>query len=471
MRSRFTCAIRRHLRLFIAASVLQLPWTLSLAPAAPAQAQTSPDPNPSPTRDVIIGVRKDAKIGDIQRHYRTQLLLEVAPKSVYRLRVTLENPSDPTEFPRLLTRMGLDSRRHILYAVEAPASEFSGSSVPFDNYIWGNLQPGDLSAQPAMGRVGLGITQPRPATGEGVMVAVIDSGFVPSHPYLKDSWTSRAQRWDYLDGDDNPEDKRDGRDDDGDGQVDESFGHGTFVAGIVHTLAMDARIAPYRVVDSEGRVSDVLVADAIGRALAAGARVINLSLALPGTSPVLSAAIQRATAAGALVVGSAGNNGSGSPWYPAADPCALSVTAIDEAGMLAPFANYGPEVDLALPGVNVLSSFPKTRVQTAEGDRDYLYASWSGTSVAAPFVSGQAALLLSMDPTLGPAEVAALIAATAAPVDAVNPQRAGLLGWGLPNVSASFALLQAGTPLSPITDPLAECTALSRALHRWQPYR
>lgn len=466
MRSPFICAGRRHLRLLIAAVVLQLVWALALLPATPAQAQTSPPP--SPTRDVIVGVRKDAKIGDIVKAYRAQLLLELAPKAVYRVRITLDDPNDLAEFPRLLTRMGLDTKRRILYAVEAPASDFSGSSVPFDNYIWSSLGPGDISAQPAMGRIGLGITQPRPATGEGVLVAVIDSGFVADHPYLKERWATKALRWDYLDGDDNPEDKRDGRDDDGDGQVDESFGHGTFVAGIVHTLAMDAKIIPYRVVDNEGRVSDVVVADAIGRAQAAGARVINLSLALPGNSPVLTAAIQRAAAAGVLVVGSAGNNGSSSPWYPAADPCALSVTAIDDGGTLAPFANYGFEVDLALPGVNVLSSFPKTRVRTPEGDRDYLYASWSGTSVAAPFVSGQAALLLSMDPTLGPAELSALIAMTAASVDQANPLRAGLLGRGRPQISSSFALLQSRAPLSPAADLLAACPAVSRTPSRWQ---
>ncbi len=467
MRSEPTCARRGFVRLLGAAAFVPLALALGFGPVAPALAQARV--TPSATREVIVGVRKDARIWDIVRTYRAQLLLELAPKAVYRLRVTLDDPTDPTAFPRLLTRMGLDSRRRILYAVEAPSADFSGSSVPFDNFIWSALGPGDLSAQPAMDQVGLGITQPRPATGEGVTVAVIDSGFVDNHPYLKERWAPRTSRWDYLDGDDNPEDRRDGRDDDGDGFVDESFGHGVFVAGIVHTVAMDARIAPYRVVDNEGRVSDALVADAIGRAVGAGARVINLSLALPGNSPLVSAAIQRAAGAGALVVASAGNNASSSPWYPAADPCALSVTAVDGGGAPAPFANYGAEVDLALPGVNVLSSFPKTRVRTAQGDQDYLYASWSGTSVAAPFVSGQAALLLSMDPSLGPAELSALIGSTALSVDAANPQRAGLMGRGMPNVAASFNLLQSGAPLSPAADLLAACPAVSRTPSRWMP--
>lgn len=452
-----------HLLLRVALVSTYLLLILGALPGGAVHAQASADM----TKDIIVGVRREAKIGEINKFYRTVTVEQIRRKAVYRLRVTMPSPVDPVAFLDLLSQMNMDGRRGILYAVADQSDVFSGSSVPFDNYIWSLLGPGDVSAQPAMAQIGLGVTQPRTATGAGVTVAVIDSGFNANHPFLHDAWAPSTARWDYLDGDNDPEDRRDGVDGDGDGQVDESFGHGVFVAGIVHAVAMDARIAPYRVVDNEGRVRDRDVANAIGRAVIAGVRVINLSLVIPGNSPVLSAAIQQAAAAGVLVVASAGNAASGAPSYPAADPCAVSVTAVDATGALAPFANYGSDVDLTLPGVNVLSSFPRSTLPAEQGGGEYQYAIWSGTSVAAPFVSGQAAALLSKDPSLGPAELSALIAGTATPVDWNNPARQGLLGWGIPDVTSSLALLGQRLGLNPAADLLAACPGVNRTASQW----
>ena len=167
------------------------------------------------------------------------------------------------------------------------------------------------------------------------------------------------------------------------------------------------------------------LAEAVNFAVANGADVINLSLGLPQKSALLKDVIRDATRQGVVVVAAAGNMGTDDKQYPAAGQCALGVTAVGPDAALTDFANFGGWVAFAAPGQSVYSAFPGSS-----------YAWWSGTSMAAPFVAGQAALLQSVDSSLNVREVALLISHTAHPLAEINA--------GLPDAQASLQRLLSG---------------------------
>jgi thermitase len=218
--------------------------------------------------------------------------------------------------------------------------------------------------------------------GRGAVVAVIDTGVALNHPYLRDRLT--AKRYDFLRGDTQPFDRRQNRDTDGDGQKDEMWGHGTHVAGIVAYTAPQARIMPLRVLDSNGRGNVFAIAEAIKFAERNGANVINMSFGTSAESELLDDVIDDVDDE-IVVVSAAGNRGNAIKQYPAAEE-GLSVTATAGQKQRPAWANYGAWVNVAAPGVRVRSSVPGG------------YANWNGTSMAAPFIAGQAALMYSAAP-------------------------------------------------------------------------
>jgi len=284
---------------------------------------------------------------------------------------------------------------------------------------------------------------------EDIVVAVIDSGIDRSIPALAD----RMWR--------NPDEiPHNGIDDDGNGYVDDVYGwafrdgdpdslsgtpihgHGTFVAGLI-AAAFDAatgaggvaprvRLMDLRFLDSRALFysSDWRqLAAAIDYAVEEGARVINLSVYAKLTPPAyVRDALRRAVAHGVLVVGIAGNDGTDRIGYFGAWPEVLAVAAVDRYGRPARFSNRGPEVDLAGPGVQVVSFAPGGELITG-----------SGTSFAAPHVAGTAALLLSLHPDLGLEELVELLTGSAVDLDAPGPDPA--TGAGL--VDAGAAISQA----------------------------
>ena len=280
--------------------------------------------------------------------------------------------------------------------------------------------------------------------GSGVTVAVLDTGIDFSHPALAGHITGNG--YDFVDDDNTPEDQFNNLDDDGDGFVDEAAGHGTHVAGIIHLVASEAQIMPLRVLDSDGQGNAFVVAEAMLYAAENGADVINLSLGTTRQSQFLLDVVAQVTANNVVVVAAAGNLAEDTPQYPAAADCALAVTAVGPGRVKTDYANYGNWIDVAAPGERIYSSYP--------GD---VYAWWNGTSMAAPFVAGQAALLRSQSPSLSLAETGQLITGTAASLDNANPQYRGLLGAGLINVQASLDALASGNwPAAP-ANPLAGC--------------
>lgn len=186
--------------------------------------------------------------------------------------------------------------------------------------------------------------------------------------------------------------------------------NGLLMAGVDH----NARLMNLRVLDGYGATDTSIVTAAVNYATAKGANIINLSLTVSictgGISdPVLESALAAAKAAGVLVVGAAGNEGAGTPGhvcYPGSSTNAIAVGATDINDSIAEFSNSGPELDVAAPGVNV----PIDNAPSSYLNADYLSAG-SGTSFAAPHVSGLAGLLKARLPSATPDDLARIIKA------------------------------------------------------------
>jgi subtilisin family serine protease len=269
--------------------------------------------------------------------------------------------------------------------------------------------------------------------GEDTTVAVVDTGAQLDHPALSTNFKG-VSRYDFVGNDKNPSDLPVGKDADCDGDKDEMVGHGTHVAGIVDITAPEAKIMPLRVLDTEGYGNVFTIAKAVYFAEHNGADVINLSLGSTNRSKLLQEVIEGAMANGVVVAAAAGNSNSSVPRYPAAGDGLVAsadglvaVTSVNMYDRKSDFANYGSWVDIAAPGEGIRSAFP---VST--------YAYWSGTSMATPFVSGQAALIHAVYGTLNPAGVEERIRCSARSLLATDPIYAAMLGAGRADVGASL---------------------------------
>jgi hypothetical protein len=249
-----------------------------------------------------------------------------------------------------------------------------------------------------------------------VVVAVLDSGLRTSHQDLRDNlWINPGE----IPGN--------GRDDDGNGYVDDVHGadmtdpskalsddngHGTHVAGTIAATAGNSgphvgvapgvRIMGIRASDEAARFSTSAIIDGFGYAVRHGAKVVNASFGGPTYSQAQYDALDHARAAGLLIVCAAGNDGQNNDLggaFPAGYrlPNVLSIAAMDRFGALAEFSNYGVEtVHLAAPGVEIFS---------CSNAGDETYATMQGTSMAAPHVTGVAALVWSRFPQATATEV------------------------------------------------------------------
>jgi len=219
-----------------------------------------------------------------------------------------------------------------------------------------------------------------PPVGQGVIVAVVDSGVDRAHPDLAGRVLSGP---DLIEDDANPDDAQ---------------GHGTHVAGIIAAIAHNgiggagvapaAQVLAVRVLNDRNIGSARGVARGINAAIDAGADVINLSLNWSEPNEDLSlvtAAMQRAADAGIVVIVAAGNDAKSHCEEPVLERVALCVGALDSGLQLAPFSSHGQGLGLVAPGSQVLSTYP--------GER---YARMSGTSQAAAQASGVAALLVGL---------------------------------------------------------------------------
>ncbi|MEG4454961.1 S8 family serine peptidase [Microcoleus sp. N9_A1] len=262
-------------------------------------------------------------------------------------------------------------------------------------------------------------------TGNGIVVAVIDTGVDYYHPDLDNNIWQNADEiaengidddrngfiddirgWDFVYNDNNPMDL-------------DVYGHGTHVAGLIAAerndfgitgVAPNAKIMPIRVIDSFRDAYSNDVAAGIRYAADNGANVINLSLGnefYPSNEE--NDAIEYANNKGSVVVIAAGNSGFSLPDYPArnADRWGIAVGSIDINGRMADTSNAAGSTPLdyvVAPGVDIYSTTPYSTYDTL-----------SGTSMATPHVAGVAALVLNANPTFTPAQVEYILTTTANP--------------------------------------------------------
>jgi thermitase len=291
-------------------------------------------------------------------------------------------------------------------------------------YAWSDGSPVPTISQYAADAVHLGDATGL-ASGAGVVVAVLDTGVGP-HSALD---LATVPGFDLVDGDRVATETLNGLDDDGDGQIDEGAGHGTHVAGVIHQVAPAAAIMPVRVLDDDGSGTMWAATEGMYLAAANGADVINMSLGTHGSAQPLRAAVDAVSAQGVLVVAAAGNDGKDRRSFPAAAPLALAVGSVGPGDVLSSFSNFGKWVDVVAPGEDIHSAYPFPANS---------YAANSGTSMATPWVAGEAALVLSNRPSLSPAGVSAAIEAGAHSIDAANPAHLGLTGAGRIDIAATL---------------------------------
>ena len=163
-----------------------------------------------------------------------------------------------------------------------------------------------------------------------------------------------------------------------------------------------------------------------------------MSLGGPSNSAVITEAIKHAISKGALPVAAMGNDGNASLSYPAAIPGVFSVGATDITNARARFSQYGPHIDIAAPGVNIMATFPRN----ASGMPGKDYGAISGTSMATPIVSGVAALVMSQNPGISVEQVKSILKASA--VDQGDPGFDNYFGAGIVNAEAALNASPAG---------------------------
>ena len=286
----------------------------------------------------------------------------------------------------------------------------------------------ELDATWGVKRIGAGVVHDTGESGAGVLVAIIDTGIDYNHSEFTDRYDGG---YDFVNSDSDPLD---------------DAGHGTHVAGTVAAaddgigvvgVAPGALLLAYKVLDETGSgfVSDVIAA--IGLAIRDGAQVINMSLS-GGASESLEIACQQAYAAGVVLVASAGNSGNppgrgDSVGAPAMYPSVIAVSATDSSDERPRWSSTGEAVELAAPGVDILSTYPGGG-----------YATGSGTSMSAPHVAGAVALLISQGEVTVPAEVSDKLNSTSEDlgVSGWDPK----YGYGLVNVDAACGFEETPPP-------------------------
>jgi thermitase len=270
-----------------------------------------------------------------------------------------------------------------------------------------------------------------------VVVAVLDTGIDLEHPDLRARLVPGIS---FVPGTFSPQD---------------DHGHGTHVAGIVGAepltpdgamgVAPGCRLMPVKVLDAQGSGTTSRICQGIVWAVDHGARVLNLSLGGAGGGKSLEAAVAYAISRGVVVVAAMGNEGANIQEYPAGYPGVIAVGATDDGGRVASFSNIGRWISLSAPGSDIYSTMPMRSFTLLSEDPGAApgHGVLSGTSMATPFVTGVAALMISLQPMLTPDALRARLERTAQ--DLATPGFDTATGFGL--VQADLALgLSRGLP-------------------------
>jgi len=324
-----------------------------------------------------VGTPSDRQITALFNRLRLSRLdtrrIELLDTTFYRARI-LDGSSVPAKIRALKAERAVRSvQPNHIFTFAQSAQAATGAPAAAD------------SAQYALAKLRLGEAH-GVARGDKVLVAVIDSGIDQSHPAL----TGVIEKsFDALNSTEGP------------------HSHGTAIAGIIagHARLTGAAPAVHILAArafSATQGSTISILASIDWAAGQGARVINMSFTGP-SDPALGRILAAARQKGAVLVAAAGNAGpKSSPLWPAADPNVIAVTATDYDDRLFAMANRGSHVAIAAPGVDILVATP--------GES---YKMESGTSFAAAFVSGVAALVLERKPQAGPDAVKKVLLSTA----------------------------------------------------------
>ncbi|MBA2715233.1 MAG: S8 family serine peptidase [Rubrobacteraceae bacterium] len=389
---------------------------------------------------IIVKTAPGVNIGDINSSYGTRVqerFLDKNNTSIYLLETVSGSGAQET----LATILGDPRDPRIVYAElnylsGAPEADDETEAQHRHNaFPAGDATPTtkNYSRDSTYPDSALNLTDARKLSqGAGKTVAIIDTGAQMNHPALKARFVG-IPRYDFVSDDKDPsepplastEEQRD----------QEVVGHGTHVAGIVNLVAPRANLMPLRALDKDGYGSVFHVAEATAFADTNGANVINLSLGSPSWSRLLNEKVTEAIGHGRVVVAAAGNyNSAVQPQYPASrqipkavdNDGLLAVTSVDPTPKRSDFANYGTWIDIAAPGEEILSTYPVSR-----------YAYWSGTSMATPFVAGEAALIqAAAKGPIGPAGVETRIRYSASCIS--DDREHLMLGAGHADIGASL---------------------------------
>jgi subtilisin family serine protease len=385
--------------------------------------------------EILVKLRSTAALPELLRRYPLTLMDRFGARPIYRLKLTSNNPRVFAEVLGALSTFEPD-------VLLAEANTTHSSPEARGNMPWVIGNPGDYVAQWAPQAMRLAGAQAL-ATGAGVRVAVLDTGFDLTHPLLAGRW---LPGFDFVDFDTNP------------GEVatpaQTGYGHGTHVAGLVAMVAPGARIMPLRILDNAGVGNAWVLGEALLYALDPdgnpatddGAHIINLSLGSLTRTRLIAAlahlaacgdsvdgdpiadhsdpgynddAIRCARRKGVLVIAAAGNDGSGSvKQYPAAEGAygLVPIGASTRFNRMASFSNSGSWVNLAAPGEGITSASPGGG-----------YATWNGTSMAAPLAAGTAALVQSLDFSLTAKDLARRLERSSAGLCGTNTRRVDAL--------------------------------------------
>ncbi len=255
-------------------------------------------------------------------------------------------------------------------------------------------------------------------TGRGVKVGVLDTGVDSGHP---DIGRNVKGGMNTISG------TASARDDNG---------HGTHVSGTIAALrngvgvvgvAPDASVYSVKVLDSRGSGKLSNLVQGMEWCVSQQIKVVNLSLSASKENQTFREVVVAARRAGITMVCAAGNSGPSpnSVGYPARYIETIAVAAIDDRDSVPNFSSRGREIAVSAPGVDVLSTWPGRR-----------YRKSSGTSMAAPHVTGAVALMLEADPALTPSEVKSILQSTSVPLAGAGPDEQGA---GVIDVAAALA--------------------------------
>ena len=330
-----------------------------------------------------------------------------------------------------------------------------------------------------------------------VIVAVLDTGFDTNHPdLLENKWINTrevaengadddgngfiddVQGWDFIDHDNTPEPTISETYDEG------AVSHGSVIAGIIGAttnngngiagINWNVKLMNVRILNNMGEGNSVTAREGIQYAVKNGANVVNLSFTGFDMDPLLEIVIKEANDAGVLIVAAVGNTEGGginvdlTPIYPACighgqpNNGIIGVSATDRTDTKSDFSNYGATcTDIAAPGEDILSTVYQNNAW-APFVHGFYQDRWSGTSMAAPMVSGAAALLLSASPHLTPIQLKNVLRLSADPVH-VTGDASGKMGAGRLNVAKALTLAEELYPAEAKSGSLIKLTCPVKA--------